>query len=64
MENLGPRIREIRSRRGMTLETVAKKADISASSLSYIDGAIVYKRVYHGRLENRPSRSACESRKR
>jgi len=46
MENLGPRIREIRSRRGMTLETVAKKADISASSLSYIDGAIVYKRVY------------------
>lgn len=37
MENLGPRIREIRNRKGMTLETVATKADISASSLSYIE---------------------------
>ena len=37
MDYLGPRIREIRNRKGMTLETVAKKADISASSLSYIE---------------------------
>ncbi len=37
MDYLGPHIREIRNRKGMTLEAVAEKADISASSLSYIE---------------------------